>query len=429
MRSATRAMMVGVLALAAGRAFGVGPASNAEEPVKPAQVEPIAPHDRPVIQLALLLDTSNSMDGLIDQARASLWAIVNELSGARHDGETPDLQVALFEYGNNGASVNDGYVRLRMNFSSDLDLVSEQIFGLRTNGGEEYCGRVIHEANRTLRWWAERGEDGDEAAVSTSLGEAVAGAVKAGIEGEPPALAFTEVGGPVVKVMVIAGNEPFTQGTMHYRSAIGEARGHGVTLNTVFCGDRATGSRTKWEDGARLGGGLYASIDSDRSVVEPPTPFDVRLGELNEQLNSTYLPYGARGAGMARRQMEQDALNDQAGMAPARVASKAAPQYDQSHWDLVDAVEEGGVELSDLDELALPESLRGLSEEAQIRKVNEARAERESVRTKILEVSAERAKFLAEWREKRAEGPATLNDALVAALRGQVAAAGYTFDE
>ena len=32
------------------------------------------------IKVALLLDTSNSMDGLIDQAKAQLWDVVNELS-------------------------------------------------------------------------------------------------------------------------------------------------------------------------------------------------------------------------------------------------------------------------------------------------------------------------------------------------------------
>jgi hypothetical protein len=32
------------------------------------------------VQIALLLDTSNSMDGLIDQARSQLWRVVNERS-------------------------------------------------------------------------------------------------------------------------------------------------------------------------------------------------------------------------------------------------------------------------------------------------------------------------------------------------------------
>ena len=39
--------------------------------------------------LALLLDTSNSMDGLIDQAKSQLWKIVNELAAAKcDDGST-----------------------------------------------------------------------------------------------------------------------------------------------------------------------------------------------------------------------------------------------------------------------------------------------------------------------------------------------------
>ena len=40
------------------------------------------------IQLALLLDTSNSMDGLIDQAKSQLWKIVNELATSKKDATT-----------------------------------------------------------------------------------------------------------------------------------------------------------------------------------------------------------------------------------------------------------------------------------------------------------------------------------------------------
>ena len=43
------------------------------ESVKPAA-------DQPVVQLAILLDTSNSMDGLIAQAKTQLWNIVNEFA-------------------------------------------------------------------------------------------------------------------------------------------------------------------------------------------------------------------------------------------------------------------------------------------------------------------------------------------------------------
>ena len=32
------------------------------------------------VQVAILFDTSNSMDGLIDQAKTRIWSIINELS-------------------------------------------------------------------------------------------------------------------------------------------------------------------------------------------------------------------------------------------------------------------------------------------------------------------------------------------------------------
>ena len=37
----------------------------------------------PRVQIALLLDTSSSMNGLIDQARSQLWSVVNEFAAAR----------------------------------------------------------------------------------------------------------------------------------------------------------------------------------------------------------------------------------------------------------------------------------------------------------------------------------------------------------
>ena len=45
----------------------------------------------PRIQLAIVLDTSNSMDGLIDQTRNQLWQVVNEFSSARQDGVAPQV--------------------------------------------------------------------------------------------------------------------------------------------------------------------------------------------------------------------------------------------------------------------------------------------------------------------------------------------------
>lgn len=80
------------------------------------------------IKVALLLDTSNSMDGLIDQAKAQLWEIVNELSYAKCDDDKPNLQIALYEYGNDKLNAEEGYIRQVLAFSEDLDEISKQLF-------------------------------------------------------------------------------------------------------------------------------------------------------------------------------------------------------------------------------------------------------------------------------------------------------------
>src|SRR6187549_709353 len=82
--------------------------------LKQPTASPIEPARRPVaakpkkIQVALLLDTSGSMDGLIDQAKSQLWRIVNELASAQRDGQTAQVEIALYEYGKQTVSAEDG---------------------------------------------------------------------------------------------------------------------------------------------------------------------------------------------------------------------------------------------------------------------------------------------------------------------------------
>ena len=105
---------------------------------------------QPRIQIAILLDTSGSMDGLIDQTRNQLWQMVNEFARAKYQGITPILEVAIYEYGNSGLSPYTGYIRQVTGLTRELDRVSEALFSLTTNGGDEFCGAVIKSAVEEL---------------------------------------------------------------------------------------------------------------------------------------------------------------------------------------------------------------------------------------------------------------------------------------
>jgi hypothetical protein len=346
----------------------------------------------PVVQLALLLDTSNSMDGLIDQARTRLWQIVKDLARARQDGKRARLEVALFEYGNNGLAAESGYIRQVVAFTDDLDRLSAELFALRTNGGDEYCGAVIARAVSNLGW-SHRARD--------------------------------------LKLMFIAGNEPFTQGSVDFRDAIRRAVSQGIAVNTIFCGPQDEGMRTGWKEGAMLADGTFACIDQNRRVPVIDCPQDREIARLNEELNATYLAFGEEGSRRREMQVAQDrnAATAAPGVAAERAATKASAVYYNGSWDLVDAVREGGVELEKMKEEDLPAELKGKSVDEQKRVVAENQAARERTQQRIQELAREREAYLAAELAKLPEqSEASLDEAVLNSVRAQAIKVGYVFE-
>jgi hypothetical protein len=348
----------------------------------------------PTVQIALLLDTSNSMNGLIDQAKAQLWNVVNEFVKAKKNGRPPVIQLALFEYGKLTLSPNEGFVRMILPLTDDLDKVSEELFALKTNGGEEFCGWVIREAANRLEW-----SPSDE----------------------------------VYKAIFIAGNEPFTQGTVDFRESCKAAAGRGVVVNTIFCGSNAEGSGTGWKDGATLADGRYMSIDQNQKVAEIPTPHDAEIATLGIALNKTYLPFGKMGDLGCARQSVQDANAVAASPSAlvSRSVSKGNSFYNSDAWDLVDAIKNGKCKLDDLKDEELPAGFKALDKTARQTKVDEAAKERGAIQAKILDLNTKREQFLAAERTKRATAGVkedSLDRVIIKAVREQAVQHHFTFE-
>lgn len=341
------------------------------------------------VKLALLLDTSNSMDGLINQAKAQLWDIVNEFTHARCGNESrPSLQIALYEYGNDNLASREGYIRQVIGFSSDLDEISEKLFSLTTNGGEEYCGQVIQTSLKQLDW----GKNADD-----------------------------------LKMIFIAGNEPFTQGKLNYRDAAYNAKEKDVIVNTIFCGNYEQGISTNWKNGATLTGGEYMAIDHNRQVVHIDTPYDDVIIRLNSKLNKTYISYGYLGAQKEAAQAAQDseAYSLNKGVAVKRSVSKSSRLYKNSKWDLVDALEEDEIEVADLKDKDLPAELKGKSENEITAYVEAKKAERESIQKQIQELNVKREAYI---NANKKQETGELENALLSAIKNQAAKKNYKWD-
>lgn len=378
--------------------IGISANTNAHNPFPPSDDKHIImpqPITQPKIQLAILLDTSGSMDGLIDQTRNQLWQVINEFTNAKQRGVTPILEVALFEYGNDGNSKDTGFVRMLNNFTRELDEVSEGLFSLTTNGGSEYCGFAIKTAVKSLNWSR---SDRD------------------------------------IKTIFIAGNEPFTQGPVNYIESLKLAKRKGIAVNTIHAGNHQVGIDTGWEHGARWANGDYMSIDANKRTVHIASPHDKKIALLNQQLNGTYIPYGVTGSRKAKRQMEQDEANES--VSPAllakRAQTKSSSYYNNAQWDLVDAIKDGKVKGNQLAEMAndvLPEEMRKMDEGQKIQYVQNKIEERQLIKREIIKLTKARKEYVLKKRKETAKRSPVMSDALTAAIKKQAKTKAFEFSE
>ncbi len=350
-------------------------------------IETKAKSEKAKIKVALLLDTSNSMDGLIDQAKAQLWEIVNELSYAKCEDESPNLEIALYEYGNDNLNADEGYLRQVIAFSNDLDEISKSLFSLTTNGGNEYCGKVIKTALNQLDW----GNNKDD-----------------------------------LKLIFIAGNEPYTQGKVNYKDASKLAHQNDVTVNTIFCGDYNQGISNYWKDGADLTHGDYISINHNKATVHIASPYDDKILELNKKLNSTYIAYGRAGKMKMQLQAEQDlnARSYNKANAVSRTVSKSSRLYKNSSWDLVDAEKEESFSYKDLEESELPEELKDKSEKEIKSFIEKKRKERELLQKSINDLNKKRKDYIIKQSKSSDNG---LENAMINAIKKQAKEKNYTW--
>ncbi|GHT58084.1 hypothetical protein FACS18945_3580 [Bacteroidia bacterium] len=351
------------------------------------------PANRTKIQVALLLDTSNSMDGLIDQAKSRLWDIVNTLTTLKYKGVTPNIEISLYEYGNDGLQKSENFIRQVTPMTSDLDLLSEKLFALRTNGGLEYCGAVIQRAVSDIDWGKQESD---------------------------------------MKLIYIAGNEPFDQGGVSYKESVINALSKDIYVNTIFCGSREEGVRGLWQDGATRGKGKYFNIDSNVKVRYVATPYDDRIDACNTKLNDTYIGYGTLGYEKKANQELQDSNASsisQSNKVSRAVSKSAKAAYKNESWDLVDKYDSDKDAVQNLKESEIPKEYKGKSKAEIEVIVKQKQAERSKVQSEIAELAKKRQAYIDAEMKKTDNGADDLGKAINSSIIAFSKVKGYEAGE
>ncbi len=353
----------------------------------PSGANPAPGGERRAVDVVICLDTSGSMEGLLDSARARIWDVVNELAKMR---PTPELRVGLLSFGTDQATEREGFIVQHLDLTDDLDSVYSKLMLLTIGGGEEYVGRVLNKAIDGMSWSRNR---------------------------------------DALRVIFVAGNESADQGaeSHDFRIATRAARNRGIIVNALYAGNREQGVVERWPELARGGEGNFSAIDPARGTIQIATPQDERLRQLNGLLNTTYLPYGPRGRDGLANQVAQDGNASRLGVesCSSRIVAKGGALYTNASWDLVDATRTEGFDWDALPLAELPKELRSMTREQRVASVEAMRKQRESIQTEIQRVSRERETFI---RNALAAEATSLGNAMRQAIREQAIAKGFKCD-
>ncbi|MBI4422903.1 MAG: VWA domain-containing protein [Elusimicrobia bacterium] len=343
---------------------------------------------RPAVDLVFAIDTTGSMGGLIEGAKAKVWAIANEVMQGR---PAPRLRMGLVAYRDKG----DAYVAKAFELSENLDAMYAELLALRAEGGGDGPEHVIaglEQAVEKLSW----SRDPRALKVVFLVGDA------------PPHEDYPEA--------------PKLDAVLH------AAMLRGIRVNAVQCGDWAQTSEA-WRRIARLGEGRYLAIPQDGGVVARPTPFDERIAALSSRLEASRLAWGE-----GRKKAEDEmALSSRVGgmlagaaAAPAaaeRALFKAREGFGTA-GDLAEAVEGKTVSLDAVKDADLPEELRPLAPAARRARIDRILAERRGLKKEVAKLQARRARFLAEEGPRKADA---FDARLVETLKRQAAKAGIAY--
>jgi Mg-chelatase subunit ChlD len=359
---------------------------------KSPQISPVslANNDR-TLEMVFVLDTTGSMGGLIDGAKQRIWGIVNEVM---QSSSHPSVKIGLVAYRDRG----DEYVTEVLPLTEDLDKVYMTLMNYNAAGG----GDTAEDVRRAL----------------------ADGLTKAG---------WSEDGRNVARIMFLVGDAPPHDDYPDEKDTIvtaASASKRGMIVNTIQCGTAADTKRA-WQTIAQYGHGQYFAIPQNGGVETIATPFDEKISQLGAKLGGTYLAYGG-GAGEAGVVYRQEAKKT-ADMNEATVAASAPVEARVQRsvnkvintkayiGDLLQDIENGSLQIGSLKQEDLPSELKDLSVEDRTKEIERRLAERRDIRKQILELSKQRADYIAAEQKKRSGGTKNSFDlAVSSALKEQM---------
>jgi Mg-chelatase subunit ChlD len=342
---------------------------------------------RPQVEVVFCLDTTGSMGGLIEGAKAKVWAICNQIANGK---PTPALKVGLVAYRDRG----DVYVTKVTDLTDDLDAIHGQLKEFRAEGGgdtPESVNQALDDAVNKIRW----STDKKTLRIIFLVGDA------------PPHMDYKD--------------------DVKYPVSCKRACEKGILINAIQCGGMAETTRV-WKDIAARAEGSFVAIPQDGGVkLAVATPYDKELARINAELAGTTLVFGSQ-----EQQRAGARKNDVAAKLPAEAAASRVAYQCKNGWcatyDLLDCVKQGKVKLESLKKEELPEQLRNLTLKEQKEHLARLDKRRADLNKCVLELDKKRDDFIARKQaEEAGKNQDSFDSQVLQVLRGQARSAGIAY--
>ena len=357
---------------------------------------PVVQHitDNPKIDVVFVLDTTGSMADLIQTAKEKIWSIATTMASAQ---QTPDIRIGLVAYRDR----TDAYVTKIVDLSDDLDSVYATLMDFAADGGgdtPESVNKALSDAVHQMSW----SEQDQAYKVIFLVGDA------------PPHMDYNEA---------------------QYPEIVASALEKGIVVNTIQCGDIVTAIEP-WTQIASLGHGNFFQVEQSGGAVAYTTPYDEDIANLSAKLDDTRLYYGTdeEKEKMHDKVAATDKLHSGASFASrARRGVFNASAGGRTNLlgenELVDAIASGEVELKDIEEDALPESVAVMAPAEQAEYVAGLASERAELTRQIQELSQDRDGFLAKKVEEAGGMKGSLDQMLYDTVKDQAGKAGLEYED
>ncbi len=363
----------------------------------PVPVEPATSLSKtaPVIDVVFVLDTTGSMEGLIDTAKEKIWSIANTMTSAQ---QAPDIRIGLVAYRDRG----EDYITQIVDLSDDIDSVYATLMDFEAEGGgdgPESVNQALHDAINKMSWSQNR------QAYQT--------------------------------VFLVGDAEPhmdYPNDTL-FPEVLAQAKQKNIIVNAIQCGNE-TATTKYWQQIASIGGGRYFQVEQAGGAIAIVTPFDEAIANLSSNLDDTRLYYGSSEdkARMHDKVVATEKLfRESSTTSRARRGvfnSTASGKKNQlGDNELVEAVTSGSVSLEELEQDDLPKPLQAMKPEEQRKEIANIAKQRKELERQISELASERNLYLKEKVESDGDTANSLDQLLYDTVREQAAKTGLEYKD